>query len=581
MKRARSRLPVLEILLWIAASGLAFVAFLLFAPGFFTPPTATAKSSNLLPTITPKPTMTPLPPITSAPPFPPAPRVQTPRAIPTPATNAQSYTFVSDPTLTGWVRAGETLPHWADRSLNAGILRGQAYQTLLYFDLSSLAPGSRILYADVQMTGFQRDKLSAAGSWNLRLLKPDLIPNWVNRSPSDLAKAGTAADIGGTLKPEDVGVGIINQFIFKPDQLSLLEQAVNGKGIVTFRLDGVSEGRDSLFVWDSGGTDFRSGAHPVIHVVAVPGKFVSVTNTPTPANIITAAAVAQTLSANVARHGTATPFPRNVATATPFIFVTPQPTPLNALTPAAQAAMATAVALTTGTYTPTPPNMVTAFPTATPLFVPLDTLTPFATATPIPPPAVLIQTPAPAPLRGNILFISDHFGTKLPIMMRPDGTLLQVLSGTDLYDLAIAHDLFSPDRTRQVIQVADSAGILQIGILDLRNGYKTQITNVNKGLTYDPVWSPDGSRIAYVSTQTGMTEIFIYDLNTKVARQLTYSSGLVYNQRPSWSPDSRSIAFKSNRDAGHFQIWVASADGSDMHNVSNSPYNDTDPVWVK
>jgi Tol biopolymer transport system component len=41
------------------------------------------------------------------------------------------------------------------------------------------------------------------------------------------------------------------------------------------------------------------------------------------------------------------------------------------------------------------------------------------------------------------------------------------------------------------------------------------------------------------------------------------------------------IAFKSNRDTGHFQIWVMNADGSDMHNISNSPYNDIDPVWVK
>jgi hypothetical protein len=575
MKRAPSRRPTLETFLWVLASVLAFVAFLLFAPGFLTPPAATAKSSNVLPTITPRPTLTPLPAITSAPPFPPPPRVQTPQPAPTLAANTQLYTFVADPTMSGWVHAGESLAHWGDRSLNAGILRGQQYQTLLYFDLS------RILYADLQITGLQRDKLSAAGSWTLRLLRPDLISNWINRSPSDLAQAPAAADVGTALKPENLGVGLVNQFIFKPDQLALLDEAIDGNGILTFRIDGVSEGRDSLFVWDSGGTDFKSGAHPTLRLVAVPGKFISITNTPTPANIITAAAVAQTVAAQVARQGTPTPFPRNYATATPYILITPQPTPLNPLTPTAQAALATAVALTTGTYTPTPSNWATAFPTATPLFIPLDTLTPFATPTPIPLPEQLIQTPVPNELRGNILFFSDHFGTKMPLMMSPNGTLLQVLSGTDVYNQAQAREYFSPERSRQAIQLADSAGILQIGIFDLKNGWKTQITSLNKGLTYDPAWSPDGSKIAYVSTQTGMTEIFVYDLGTRKSRQLTFSSGVVYNQRPTWSPDGRMIAFKSNRDTGHFQIWVMNADGSDMHNISNSPYNDIDPVWVK
>ncbi len=581
MKRASSRTPTLETLLWVLASILAFVAFLLFAPGFFTAPTATAKSSSILPTITPRPTLTPLPAITSAPPFPPAPKVQTPQPLPTPPSDGQTYSFVADPAMSGWIRAGETLPHWGDRNLNVGILRGQPYQTLLYFDLSTLAPGSTILSADVQITGMLRDKLSASGSWSLKLLAPDAVSNWINRTPADLANVGSAGEIGNPLVPEDLGVGIVNQFIFKKEQLALLEQAVSGKGIVAFRIDGSLIGRDSLFTWDGGGTDFRSGAHPVMHIVALPGHFVSITNTPTPQNIITAAAVAQTLAADVARHGTPTPFPRNFATATPVIYITPQPTPLNALTPAAEAALATAVAMTTGTYTPTPANWATAFPTPTSIFIPPESLTPFATSTPIPLPVQLVETPMPQPLLGNILFLSDHFGTKMPLMMKPDGTLLQVLSGTDLYTQAQAREYFSPNRSQQVIQAPDSAGLLQLWILDLKNGWKNQITFINKGLTYDPAWSPDGGKIAYVSTQTGMTEIFVYDMNTKKSRQLTNSSGMVYNQRPSWSPDSRMIAFKSNRDTDRFQIWVMNADGSNMHDVSNSPYNDIDPVWVK
>ena len=581
MKRAPSRMPSLETFLWVLAAVLAFVAFILFAPGFFSAPAATAKSSTALPTITPRPTLTPLPPLTVLPPFAPAPIVRTPQPVATPAAGAQTFTFIANPTLSGWVRTGESLPHWGDRNLNVGVLKGDQYQAVLYFDLSTLAPGTKILYADVELTGLQRDKLSAAGTWNLRLLKPDLIPNWVNRSPADLSKAATAADIGKQLKPEDLGVGIVNQFIFQPDQLPLLVQAIDGSGIVTFRVDGTTNQRDSLFVWDNGGIDLNAGAHPVLRIVAVPGKFVSVTNTPTPMNIITAAAEAQTQAAHNQRYGTPTPFPRNYATATPYFLITPRPTPANPETPTAAAALATAIAETTGTYTPTPSNWATAFPTPTSLYIPLDTLTPFATPTAIPGPDQLMETPIPANVRGTILFYSDHFGNKMPLQMNAQGALLQALSGPDLYNQAMAREPYSPNRSLVAIQAPDSAGLLQIWIYDPQYGTKTPVSNITRGLTYAPAWSPDGSKIAYVSTQTGMTEIFVYDIATRTARQVTFSTGLVYNQHPSWSPDGKSIVFMSNRDTGHFQIWVMNSDGSDMHDISNSPYNDTDPVWVK
>ena len=48
-----------------------------------------------------------------------------------------------------------------------------------------------------------------------------------------------------------------------------------------------------------------------------------------------------------------------------------------------------------------------------------------------------------------------------------------------------------------------------------------------------------------------------------------------------WSPDGSMIAFMSNRDTGHWQIWVVNSDGSGLQNVSDGPYSDMYPVWVK
>lgn len=584
MNRLFSRFPGVETLLWVAATVFAFIAFLLFAPGFFTT-TAAPKSPNTPVAqldVAPEPTLTPQPVATPVPPFAPAPRAQTVIPIPTVSAKQQAYSFTADPANSGWVRSSENQPHWGDRNLNVGQYKGQTYEGLLYFDLSALPPGTKISFVDIQLTGLDRERLGPTGTWSLKLLRPELSTDWLKHTAPDFMNASTAGDVGKTKQPEDLAVGVANQFVFSTEQTALLESLVNGKGVVTFRLDGPTGTRDSLFTWDAGGLD-KTGIRPVMHVVAVPGAFVSVTNTPTPQNIITAAAQAQTLQAQAARSGTATPFPRNYATATPFILVTPEATPMNQETVVAAKALATAVAVTTGTYTPTPMNFATAFPTPTPLYIPLATLTPFATATPIPSPLQALRTPIPADVKGNIIFLSTHFGNKLPLVMKPDGTILQALSGPDIYNAAHARDMFNPQRTQGLVLVNDSNNQLQVWAQDVGSGALNQITRLapDKGwLAYDPAWSPDGSKVVYSNSQTGPTELFVYDFATRNSRQITFSQQAIYNQRPSWSPDGKQIVFKSNL-SGNWQIWIVNADGSNPHNISNNTYDDTDPVWAK
>jgi TolB protein len=71
----------------------------------------------------------------------------------------------------------------------------------------------------------------------------------------------------------------------------------------------------------------------------------------------------------------------------------------------------------------------------------------------------------------------------------------------------------------------------------------------------------------------------VYDFQAQKSTRVTTSS-FYWNKHPSWSPDGKKIVFWSNR-TGRPQIWVMDADGKNPANLSNSLYNDINPIWIK
>jgi hypothetical protein len=128
----------------------------------------------------------------------------------------------------------------------------------------------RIHFASVELTGLNRDNLSALGSWSLNLLKPDIIPNWTEHRVHDFSNAGVVTQVGENLGPEQLAVGQVNQFVFTAKQLQLLEQIIQTTDSIGFRLDGPSGAAESFFVWDGGGSDPKTGAHPTLRIIAQP-----------------------------------------------------------------------------------------------------------------------------------------------------------------------------------------------------------------------------------------------------------------------------------------------------------------------
>ena len=590
MDQIFSRFPFLETILWILAAAAAFVAFLIIVPGFFN--NSSVNTVAVQATVTPQATLTPQSTATEVLAAPP-PREKTPDPLPTPPPGAQVFTFLANPKLSGWLASGEQDPHWGDRNIHAGEYKGQTFESLIYFDLSVLAPGSHVVYADVQLTGLNRGNLGANGDWSLKLLPSALLTGWTGHSVSDFQRSSTMGQIGSALGPVDLAEGGTNQFVFSTSLLPKLDDALSQSGQVAFRLDGPQGSEDSLFTWDGGDPDPSVGPHPTLRVIAIPGQFIPITRTPTPRNVLTAAAqyVQQTESAKL--YGTPTPLPRAFATYNPLQVITSQPTPANTATIQAQSAFATAVALTTGTFTPTPDYWVTATPTLVLLegflFTPIPSPTPTTFVSRI----QLLQTPIPTQsgLYGKVVFMTDRegTGTPQPWLMNTDGSIVGKLSGNEYYRIAENRDLFSPDGLFQVDVGKTESGSWQIVLIDYSKGTVTPlITNKGQRGAYQPVWSPLGDKIAYVSDIEGTEEIYVYDIKSKMSTRLTDTPlnqktwERAQNNHPSWSPDGKQIVFASNRDPFPlWQIWVMDANGSDMHRLSTSPYNDTAPVWIK
>jgi DNA-binding winged helix-turn-helix (wHTH) protein len=75
-----------------------------------------------------------------------------------------------------------------------------------------------------------------------------------------------------------------------------------------------------------------------------------------------------------------------------------------------------------------------------------------------------------------------------------------------------------------------------------------------------PQFSPDGKRIAYMSTRTGPWQIWVSDTDGANPRQVSFTESA---GTPRWSPDGRSIAFDAPY-AGQTQIFVTKVDGNEQ-----------------
>ena len=127
---------------------------------------------------------------------------------------------------------------------------------------------------------------------------------------------------------------------------------------------------------------------------------------------------------------------------------------------------------------------------------------------------------------------------------------------------------WAPDNKRIVF--VDNQGNLYIA--DVETQILTKLLE-HKGDTYygTPAWSPVSNLIAYSKTSSeegdSVTHIFVMDANTKITKQLTKSSES--NSSPLWSPDGSRIAYMHGMSIFSKDLYIMNADGSNPKRVNS------------
>ncbi len=114
-----------------------------------------------------------------------------------------------------------------------------------------------------------------------------------------------------------------------------------------------------------------------------------------------------------------------------------------------------------------------------------------------------------------------------------------------------------------------------IWVVPIEGGLARRLT-VHSAYDFAPIWSPDGTKIAFTSDRHGNDDVFVLDLITGEIRRLTWFSGR--DRAVGWLPDSSGVIFESRRDwepyGAEFVAYVAPLSGGTpyrLHDVEGIP----------
>ncbi len=141
------------------------------------------------------------------------------------------------------------------------------------------------------------------------------------------------------------------------------------------------------------------------------------------------------------------------------------------------------------------------------------------------------------------LRVSDYDGFNQFVVHRSPQPLMSPAWSPD--GSKVAYVTFESGKSALVVQTLSSGAIRQVASFPRHNGA--------------PAFSPDGTKLAFALSKTGSLNLYVMDLASGQTRQIT--DGRYNSTEPSWFPDSQTLAYTSDQ-AGAPQIYKIGINGS-------------------
>lgn len=140
------------------------------------------------------------------------------------------------------------------------------------------------------------------------------------------------------------------------------------------------------------------------------------------------------------------------------------------------------------------------------------------------------------------LRVSDYDGYNQFVVHRSPQPLMSPAWSPD--GSKLAYVTFESGRSALVIQTLSNGAVRQVASFPRHNGA--------------PAFSPDGTKLAFVLSKTGSLNLYVMDIGSGQIRQIT--DGRSNNTEPSWYPDSQTLAYTSDQ-TGRPQVYKVNING--------------------
>mgnify|MGYP000938091017 CR=1 FL=1 len=140
-----------------------------------------------------------------------------------------------------------------------------------------------------------------------------------------------------------------------------------------------------------------------------------------------------------------------------------------------------------------------------------------------------------------------------------------------IYEKLIGERGVFSTRVSYVVRVSPTRYELQVSDAD---GQNPQVALISREPIISPTWSPDGTRIAYVSFENKKPVVYVHSLAS--GKRVVVANFKGSNSAPAWSPDGRKLAVVLSKDGGS-QIFMVNADGSGAQRLTTDSSINTEP----